>query len=81
MEEQLKLYPNAEVTWAQEEHRNQGAWSYIKERLELLREKLGKEDPLVRYVGRKIAASTAVGSAKTHRQQLEELLADAFSTN
>jgi len=27
-------YPNAEIAWAQEEHKNQGAWSYIQPRFE-----------------------------------------------
>ena len=27
-------YPNAEICWAQEEHKNQGAWTYIEPRFE-----------------------------------------------
>lgn len=25
-------YPNAEIVWAQEEHKNQGCWTYIQPR-------------------------------------------------
>ena len=75
--EQLKKYPAAEVCWAQEEHRNQGAWSYVKERLELLMENAKRQGD-IRYIGRKISGSTAVGSLNTHKQQLVELLDDCF---
>lgn len=77
---QLDLYPNAEICWAQEEHRNQGAWGYVKERLELLMES-HKRQGGIRYIGRKISGSTAVGSLNTHKIQLNELLEDAFRKN
>jgi 2-oxoglutarate dehydrogenase E1 component len=76
---QLDLYPNAEICWAQEEHRNQGAYLYAKERIDLLMESSSHSGKPVRYIGRKISGSTAVGSNNTHKQQLEELLQDAFS--
>lgn len=74
----MALYPNAKITWAQEEHRNQGCWNYVKERMELLLEKAGRKAK-VRYVGRHVSGSTAVGSLNTHKLQLEELLEDAFN--
>lgn len=33
---ELERYPNATVQWVQEEHRNQGAWTYIRPRIENL---------------------------------------------
>ena len=77
VQDQFNLYPNARVCWAQEEHRNQGAWSYFKERTELILERLGRKTD-VRYIGRRVSGSTAVGSLNTHKLQLEELLEDAF---
>ena len=32
MKKMLAQFPNAEMIWAQEEHRNQGAWNYMKSR-------------------------------------------------
>jgi 2-oxoglutarate dehydrogenase E1 component len=32
MKNMLIQFPNAEMIWAQEEHRNQGAWNYMKSR-------------------------------------------------
>lgn len=77
--EQLKLYPNAEVSWVQEEHRNQGPWTYVQERLEHLMQ-ISNQGRIVNYIGRKISGSTAVGSANTHKLQLEELLKEAFQS-
>ena len=48
------------VVWVQEEHKNQGAWSYIEPRL---RESLKLD---VSYCGRDESASTATGSATYH---------------
>jgi 2-oxoglutarate dehydrogenase E1 component len=79
VKQQLSQYPNAQICWAQEEHRNQGAWTYIKERIELLMEHQ-KRAGQIRYIGRKISGSTAVGSLNTHKLQLTELLGDAFKT-
>lgn len=32
--QQLELYPKAELLWAQEEHKNSGAWSYVQPRFD-----------------------------------------------
>jgi len=78
VQDQLKLYPNATVCWAQEEHRNQGAWGYVKDKMELILERTGRPTE-IRYIGRKVSGSTAVGSLKTHKQQLEDLLSNSFN--
>ena len=79
VEDQIRKYPNAQVCWAQEEHRNQGAFTYVLERLEVILKRINRSTK-VRYIGRKISGSTAVGSLNTHKIQLAELLDDAFST-
>ncbi len=59
-------------SWVQEEPANMGGWSFIRFHL---REFLGKEP---RYVGRKDAASPAVGFPRVHREQQEKILEEAF---
>jgi len=31
---EMRKYPNAKVVWVQEEHKNMGAWYYVKPRFE-----------------------------------------------
>lgn len=74
---QIKKYPNAEVVWAQEEHKNMGAWYFVTFCLRTcLREYGSNADPI--YVGRDVSASPATGSSILHQIQLERLLDDAF---
>ena len=66
-------WPRAEVVWAQEEPRNRGAWSYLKDRLPPL---LGGR--ALAYAGRRASASPAVGSLSQHRREQAELVARAL---
>lgn len=70
-------YPNADIVWAQEEHRNQGAWTYMKSRMQYL---LAERGTTLKYRGRAISGSTAVGSLGRHKQELEQLVTEAFDT-
>lgn len=79
----LGRYKNAkDIVWVQEEPRNMGAWGYIFQMwsggLSNLGEKCGGR--AIRYVGRDIAASPAVGSPKVHEAQLKEFLEKAFQS-
>lgn len=41
LETEAKKYPNiVKVTWAQEEHRNQGAWNYSKTRINIVKKNI-----------------------------------------
>jgi 2-oxoglutarate dehydrogenase E1 component len=57
----------------QEEPANAGAWAHLAPQLE----KIGKRPP--RYIGRRAAAATAVGSHRLHKEIQEKLLAEAFN--
>jgi 2-oxoglutarate dehydrogenase E1 component len=64
-----------DVVWVQEEPRNMGAWTFVRERIDEL---LGPA-ARVRYVGRPRAASPATGSQKRHAAEQQELVAAAFA--
>lgn len=78
LKEELSKYPNAEIIWCQEEHENMGAWSFMSFRINNLLLEMGINDK-VRYIGRKEAASPAVGYAKIHEKEQKALINDALT--
>ncbi len=71
----FKKYSTAkEIVWLQEEPKNMGAWNFLQSQLQ--------EDILptqkLRYVGRKPAASTAVGSHKQHEVEQESIIKEVI---
>jgi 2-oxoglutarate dehydrogenase E1 component len=70
-------YENAKwKLWAQEEPRNMGAWTFVRDRLQSI---VGDKVRLG-CAARPEAASPAVGSPRVHRAQLKALLDEAFAT-
>ncbi len=75
---ELNRFPKADLVWCQEEPKNQGAWNFVKPRIEDTIAKLGgKTSP--RYVGRPEYASTAAGLMKQHLAELAAFLGEALS--
>ena len=70
--EALAQYPNATVTWVQDEPRNQGTWPHLA--LNLF-PSLGRP---VRLGARPESATTAAGRASLHKEQAATLIAQAF---
>jgi 2-oxoglutarate dehydrogenase E1 component len=71
----LARYPNArEVGWAQEEPRNQGAWTYIENRLNSQL----KSDQSLQYYGRMASPSPATGYFKVHQREQAAILDSAL---
>ena len=69
----VDLYPAIEeVVWAQEEPKNQGAWSYASPRLRM---STGNA-LLTRYLGRPDRSSPAEGYAETHKKEQERIIAE-----
>jgi 2-oxoglutarate dehydrogenase E1 component len=71
----IERYASAEHRiWCQEEPRNMGAWTFIRDRLQSI---IGEGRRLT-YAGRAESASPAVGSPRIHRAQLQAFLNDAL---
>ncbi|CAB0045182.1 unnamed protein product [Trichogramma brassicae] len=73
--EQCAKYPNAELVWSQEEHKNQGAWGYCQPRFQTAL----TGSRTVTYAGRPVAASPATGSKMQHLRELKQLLDDSLN--
>ncbi len=79
--EQLYPFPTAEITaivkknpkshfiWCQEETANNGAWSFAKNRLDLILTEHKADMPRVHYAGRPAAASPATGLPGHHERE------------
>jgi len=76
---QARRYANAKVGWVQEEPMNMGAWNFVSAHMRTsLKDSHGPHVEIA-YAGRSVSASTATGSTKAHKRQLQALLDAAFS--
>jgi 2-oxoglutarate dehydrogenase E1 component len=75
--DEIKRYPNAEAFWSQEEHKNQGFWSFIEPHVETIFKHIGEPRDL-RYAGRKVSPTTATGSKFVHKREHAQLLNDTL---
>jgi 2-oxoglutarate dehydrogenase E1 component len=75
----LKCMPHLqEVVWAQEEPRNNGAWSFVEPMIEACLTEAGFEGMRPQYAGRDAGASPATGLAKRHAAEQAGLIAGAL---
>ncbi|MDA0938705.1 MAG: 2-oxoglutarate dehydrogenase E1 component [Proteobacteria bacterium] len=79
IKQQILKYSGAKIIWCQEEHKNMGAYSFMKLHLEELLEQMKKDDVKVHYVGRKASASTAAGNANIHTREQENIMNTLFN--
>lgn len=75
--EKIKIFKNAQIRWVQEEHLNQGCWTYVEPRLRTLLSHMNKPTN-ISYAGRGPAASSATGFKKSHDEELKNLVNQAF---
>jgi len=77
--ERMKRMPNLEtVVWAQEEPKNNGAWSFVEPFIEEVLTEVGGPVTRARYAGRAASASPATGLMKRHQTEQAALVADAL---
>uniref|UniRef100_A0A673LSR1 2-oxoglutarate dehydrogenase complex component E1 n=1 Tax=Sinocyclocheilus rhinocerous TaxID=307959 RepID=A0A673LSR1_9TELE len=72
---ETEKYPNADLVWCQEEHKNQGYYDYVKPRM---RTTIDRAKP-VWYAGREPAAAPATGNKNTHLLELKRFLDTTFN--
>jgi 2-oxoglutarate dehydrogenase E1 component len=75
----LKAMPNLKhLIWAQEEPRNNGAWTFVEPLLESCIAEAGFKGMRPQYAGRDAGASPATGLAKRHAAEQAALIAAAL---
>uniref|UniRef100_A0A672PJP0 2-oxoglutarate dehydrogenase complex component E1 n=1 Tax=Sinocyclocheilus grahami TaxID=75366 RepID=A0A672PJP0_SINGR len=72
---EAEKYPQAQLLWCQEEHKNQGYYDYVKPRIS----RTFNNTRPVWYAGREPAAAPATGNKKAHLVELERFLDTAFN--
>ena len=78
MMKELKRFKQAEMVWCQEEPRNMGGWTFIRDEIEWCCSKVGAANPRPHYAGRKPSAATATGLLSKHKAELRDFLDVAF---
>jgi len=75
----LKAMPRLQdLIWAQEEPKNNGAWSFVEPLLETRIADAGRPEMRPQYAGRDASASPATGLAKRHAAEQAALIAAAL---
>jgi 2-oxoglutarate dehydrogenase E1 component len=74
----LKQYKKAPVMWCQEEPENMGGWHFLDRRIEKVLTEWAGELMRPLYMGRKEAASPAVGLLSRHKSEQEEIVRNVF---
>ena len=64
---ELKRFTQAEIVWCQEEPRNMGGWTFIRDEIEWCAAQAGYAEPRPKYSGRPPSAATATGLLSKHQ--------------
>ncbi|MEK9961065.1 MAG: 2-oxoglutarate dehydrogenase E1 component, partial [Rhodobiaceae bacterium] len=78
MIEVLEQTPDATMVWCQEEPRNMGGWTFVRDFIEDAMETVGAKQQRLIYAGRDAAASPATGTLGRHKREQAQLVADAL---
>jgi 2-oxoglutarate dehydrogenase E1 component len=75
VKQEIFKYPNAELQWVQEDHKNMGAWLHVQPRVNTAVS--GARE--ISYVGRAVSASPATGGKHQYNRELEAFLSEAMA--
>ena len=76
--QELKRFKQAEMIWCQEEPRNMGGWTFMRDEIEWACNQVGCEQPRPKYAGRPPSAATATGLLAQHNKEKDALIAAAL---
>ncbi|MBF33192.1 MAG: 2-oxoglutarate dehydrogenase E1 component [Hyphomonadaceae bacterium] len=75
---ELKRFTQAEMVWCQEEPRNMGGWTFMRDEIEWACNQVGAQNPRPKYAGRPPSAATATGLLSQHNKEKDALIAAAL---
>ncbi|KYN32337.1 2-oxoglutarate dehydrogenase, mitochondrial [Trachymyrmex septentrionalis] len=75
---EVAKYPGVKIMWLQEEHRNQGAYYYVRDRIALA---LGISLEDVKYGGRLASSAPATGSKIIYKNEYHNMMTTAMKLN
>ena len=76
--QELKRFKGAEMVWCQEEPRNMGGWTFMRDEIEWTSNQAGCKHPRPKYAGRPPSAATATGLLAQHNKEKDALIAAAL---
>ncbi len=78
LKEVISMTPKATFVWCQEEPKNMGAWTMVRDFIEDVMAEAGTKQQRLAYAGRAAAASPATGSLARHNSEQQGLVAAAL---
>jgi 2-oxoglutarate dehydrogenase E1 component len=79
LREVLEKTPKASVVWCQEEPKNMGGWSFVRDFIEDVMIDVGMQQQRLDYAGRAAAASPATGTLSRHNREQNDLVVAALA--
>jgi 2-oxoglutarate dehydrogenase E1 component len=79
LREVLEKTPKASVVWCQEEPKNMGGWSFVRDFIEDVMINVGMQQQRLDYAGRAAAASPATGTLSRHNREQNDLVVAALA--
>jgi 2-oxoglutarate dehydrogenase E1 component len=78
LSEVIAMTPKADLIWCQEEPKNMGGWTSVRDAIEDAMTEIGTKQKRLDYAGRAAAASPATGSFARHNKEQQALVAAAL---